>query len=243
VEKLYTLRFAKELKFLKRKLKLPSTAKPLADYFGGASEFEKRLYRVLLEELFARNYRNQQAFEAYAETAGPSIHTCGDSLLAQSIAILKHFHETRSTLHRLEKEHCNLKSDTSLWQLIEQLRTDLDKLVPRNYTSLYDASRLGHIVRYVKAIAIRADRAAVDFEKDRNKAQPLIKFLSGLNDLLIELTDTSVSVSEDKRKAVEDYFWCIEEYKVSIFAQELKTAFPVSGKRLKTMLKGIQRMV
>ena len=237
VQKLYMLRFANQLKYLKRKLKLPPEAKPLADYFGGASEFEKRLYKGLLEQLFARNFRNKQAFEDHAKTVAPTIHTCGDSLLAQSIAVSEHFRATRMVLHRLEKEHCNQT------QLIDQLRTDLDKLVPHNFTSLYDTSRLGHIVRYVKAMAIRAQRAAVDFEKDRKKAQPLSDFVSGLNGLLEELTDSSANVSEDKKKAVEDYFWCIEEYKVSLFAQELKTAFPISGKRLKTMLKGIQRMV
>jgi ATP-dependent helicase HrpA len=35
----------------------------------------------------------------------------------------------------------------------------------------------------------------------------------------------------------------IEEYKVSIFAQELKTAVPVSKKRLQEKLSQIMRMI
>jgi len=35
----------------------------------------------------------------------------------------------------------------------------------------------------------------------------------------------------------------VEEFKVSIFAQELKTPFPVSTKRLEKKLKEIERMV
>jgi DNA-binding HxlR family transcriptional regulator len=35
----------------------------------------------------------------------------------------------------------------------------------------------------------------------------------------------------------------VEEYKVSIFAQELKAAIPISKKRLTQKLKQIQRMV
>jgi len=46
-----------------------------------------------------------------------------------------------------------------------------------------------------------------------------------------------------KKKAIEEYFWLIEEYKVSIFAKELKTAFPVSEKKLDKNLKEIERMV
>jgi ATP-dependent helicase HrpA len=35
----------------------------------------------------------------------------------------------------------------------------------------------------------------------------------------------------------------IEEFKVSLFAQELKTAFPVSRKRLEQKEKELERMV
>jgi ATP-dependent helicase HrpA len=35
----------------------------------------------------------------------------------------------------------------------------------------------------------------------------------------------------------------IEEYKVSVFAQELKTAIPISAKRLEQKLGEIKRMV
>ena len=58
--------------------------------------------------------------------------------------------------------------------------------------------------------------------------------------LLAELTPLT---SEDKRQAIENFFWLLEEYKVSIFAQELKTAVPVSPKRLDNMLLEIERMV
>jgi len=44
-----------------------------------------------------------------------------------------------------------------------------------------------------------------------------------------------------KKKAIEEYFWLIEEYKVSIFAQELKTAFPVSEKKLDKKLRFLKR--
>ena len=50
-----------------------------------------------------------------------------------------------------------------------------------------------------------------------------------LNELLATFTDTT---SAEKRAAVETYFWLIEEYKVSQFAQELGTAEKVSPERL-----------
>ncbi len=115
-----------------------------------------------------------------------------------------------------------------------------NKLVPTLFVTIYDIRRLEHLPRYIQAAAIRARRAVVDFEKDRAKSNEIIKFTDGLNQLLKEL---SPSVSDEKRQTIEDYFWMVEEYKVSVFAQELKTAIPISEKRLDKKLKEIGRMV
>ncbi|MCK5203605.1 MAG: DUF3418 domain-containing protein [Desulfobacterales bacterium] len=53
----------------------------------------------------------------------------------------------------------------------------------------------------------------------------------------------SPNATDDKRSAIEEFFWMIEEYKVSVFAQELKTAFPVSKIRLEKKLAQIKRMI
>jgi ATP-dependent helicase HrpA len=97
-----------------------------------------------------------------------------------------------------------------------------------------------HIVRYAKAAGIRAQRASIDFEKDRAKQKEVQPFLGRLNEQIKGLSDHA---SAEKRNAVEEFFWMLEEFKVSVFAQELKTAFPVSKKRLQTKLKEIERMI
>jgi ATP-dependent helicase HrpA len=51
------------------------------------------------------------------------------------------------------------------------------------------------------------------------------------------------STSAEKRAAVEAFFWSIEEYKVSVFAQEVGTDGPVSVKRLNRLIGEIERMV
>jgi ATP-dependent helicase HrpA len=58
--------------------------------------------------------------------------------------------------------------------------------------------------------------------------------------LLKSLANT---VTEEKRAEIESYFWMLEEYRVSVFAQELKTSIPISGKRLKKKYGEIERMV
>jgi ATP-dependent helicase HrpA len=48
--------------------------------------------------------------------------------------------------------------------------------------------------------------------------------------------------SAEKRCALEELHWAIEEYKVSVYAQELKTVIPVSPKRLAEKIREIERM-
>ncbi|MFY9704742.1 MAG: DUF3418 domain-containing protein, partial [Desulfobacterales bacterium] len=120
-----------------------------------------------------------------------------------------------------------------------RLQTELMRLVPENVVELYDLHRLEHLPRYVQTVEIRARRAAVNFEKDQVKAADLMPFTAGLDRLLQSLRTTS---SPEKRKAIEDFFWLIEEYKVSLFAQELRTAVPVSEKRLRDRMMEIERM-
>jgi ATP-dependent helicase HrpA len=124
--------------------------------------------------------------------------------------------------------------------LFEGLIKELERLVPKTFVSVYDKQHLAHLVRYVNATAIRARRASVDFEKDRAKSIEISKFADDLTQMLTEL---SPSVSDEKRQAIEEYFWMIEEFKVSVFAQELKTAIPISTKRLEQKAKQIRRMV
>jgi len=51
------------------------------------------------------------------------------------------------------------------------------------------------------------------------------------------------STSTEKSAAVENFRWMIEEFRVSLFAQELKTRFPISKKKLEDARKEIERMV
>ena len=49
--------------------------------------------------------------------------------------------------------------------------------------------------------------------------------------------------SAEKKNKIEDLHWMIEEYKVSLFAQELKTPYPVSPKRLHQLIEEIGNII
>jgi len=123
---------------------------------------------------------------------------------------------------------------------LKRLRNDLATLVPETFMALYSDAQLDRMVRYLKAIGIRAQRGILNLEKDQERTSELMIHSERLNDLVKSISPMTTA---EKQGAIEDFFWLLEEYKVSIFAQELKTSIPVSRKRLDEKLKEIQRMV
>jgi ATP-dependent helicase HrpA len=233
VAALYGLHFARDIKFLKRRMALPADRAFMADYFGGAKNLANQMVERVLEDLFAKNIRTPKAFDNHADLAGPDILAAGRDLLDALLPVLTAYHEARSQIHKLQQ-------GGRMLSFFQELTAELERLVPGNFIAIYDRQRLEHLIRYIHAAGIRARRAAVDYEKDQAKSRGMDQFTAGLNQLLGEL---SPRVSDEKRRAVEEYFWMLEEYKVSVFAQELKTAIPISAKRLEEKLREIKRMV
>jgi ATP-dependent helicase HrpA len=123
---------------------------------------------------------------------------------------------------------------------LAELRDEIARLVPPDFLIRYDAERLAHVGRYLRALAVRAERGAVHLEKDQEKAGEIRPLAEWHDQALGELTPNA---SPEKRRALEELRWMIEEYKVSVFAQELKTAFPVSRKKIDALMGEIQRML
>ena len=113
------------------------------------------------------------------------------------------------------------------------MRRDLDALVPPRFLETIPFDRLAHLPRYLKAMLVRAERAAVNLAKDQEKVKQILPYLDAIQKLNAKIP----AAEPARRAAVEEFRWLIEEFKVSVFAQELGTAQPVSTKRLNERLR------
>jgi ATP-dependent helicase HrpA len=89
--------------------------------------------------------------------------------------------------------------------------------------------------RYLKALQIRAERAALNPVKDQERARQLAPYAQALRELRAGHPD-----SHQTARDLEEFRWMVEEFKVSLFAQELGTAQPVSPKRLDEFLRRLR---
>ena len=104
---------------------------------------------------------------------------------------------------------------------------ELDALLPRNFLATIPFNQLTHLPRYLKALATRMERAKLNPVKDKERAQQLAPYLAALKKF-----EANPPKATEARRRLEEFRWMVEEYKVSLFAQELGTAAPVSRKRL-----------
>jgi ATP-dependent helicase HrpA len=90
---------------------------------------------------------------------------------------------------------------------------------------------LRQLPKYLRAAARRAERLADDIERDRRLEAQVLPYEAALRDLVRE-GDPGLPSPERERLR-----WMIEEFRVSLFAQELRTLLPVSAKRLDQQLR------
>jgi len=140
-------------------------------------------------------------------------------------------------IQKLSFQHRKMKKTDDM---LTGLFNDLKNLVPPNFVDLYTEDRLRHLSRFVACLRIRAQRAADNPLKEEKKINQLEKYTRHLPAFLSTLTTHS---SPEKTLLVEDFFWLLEEYKISLFAPELKTMVKVSEKILDTLMVKISTMI
>jgi len=236
VAMLYSLYFSRELKDLAKALQLPKPLRIWAVDFGGVRTVENLLLQRVKKDLFAVDVRTEEEFLSHGRQVRDKILISGLDLIRTVEPLLKAYSRTAQDLRQLEILN---RGSVEGRAFLTRLRREMEELLPEDFLGRFNAERLHHIPRYLKALTIRADRGMLNREKDRRREEELRPFV----DRLMELTkNLPAFVSPEKKQALADLSQMIEEYRVSLFAQELKTAFPVSARRLEEKLSEIDRM-
>ncbi|NCT91048.1 DUF3418 domain-containing protein [Cellulomonas sp. APG4] len=127
-------------------------------------------------------------------------------------------------------------SSLTLLPTVSDVRAQLDALVHDGFVAEAGAARLPHLVRYLRAAAHRIDKAAENPTRDEGLAWQVREVSEEYAQALAAARTASPDPARDAR--LEEVRWMLEELRVSLFAQQLGTAHPVSPKRIRTALAG-----
>ena len=184
---------------------------------GSAEELRERIVAVALDRAFLAEPLPTEAaaFKARLE-AGRSRLT----LIAQEVA--------RSAAAVLQ-EHANavrkMKDSKPPKEVADDIAAQLQRLVGKRFLLDTPWAVLSHLPRYLRAVVMRLDKLRADPARDAQRLGELRPIEQRWLRRLSERRGT-----RDTR--LDDFGWLLEELRVSLFAQELKTPQPVSAKRL-----------
>ncbi|HZZ10170.1 MAG TPA: ATP-dependent RNA helicase HrpA, partial [Paraburkholderia sp.] len=114
------------------------------------------------------------------------------------------------------------------------MQHQLDALVGKRFVVDTPYTQLAHFPRYLKGIALRIDKLKADSARDARQFAEFQPLLQNYQRALAQrggVLDTRLS----------EFRWLLEELRISLFAQELRTPMPVSVKRLHKVWESMQR--
>jgi ATP-dependent helicase HrpA len=212
----------RELAWLQKDLRALSDLKVLYVTLGSGEELTETAWENLRRHLLpprARGALVAAEFEVYLEQARERLPGLAQTLVERVKLILQRRQE--ALMHR---------------RPFPEMKRELDALLPPRFLERIPFERLTQVPRYLQALVIRADRAALNPVKDTERWRQVEPFLRALADGL-----ASAPGRPEAFAAWSEFRWLVEEFKVSCFAQELGTVVPVSAKRLVAALDEVRR--
>jgi ATP-dependent helicase HrpA len=110
----------------------------------------------------------------------------------------------------------------------------LTRLVDRRFVASTPIAQLSHLPRYLKAIVMRIDKRTADPRRDDERMAEFAPLARAW-----QRADAARKGVPDER--LDAFRWLLEELRVALFAQELRTPMPVSVKRLQKIWDSQQR--
>ncbi|WP_434532980.1 ATP-dependent RNA helicase HrpA [Alteromonas arenosi] len=170
------------------------------------------------------NIRSKAQFNELCEAARANVN---DDVLAIATELEKGLVVAANIQKQLKG-----KVDFSLVHALGDVKAHLNQLVFPGFVSDLGVARLGDWQRYVKALANRIEKLKVDVNRDRLNMLQIDKVSQAYEKLLSEFKKQREIPTE-----LLETRWMIEELRVSLFAQQLGTKYPISVKRIENHLR------
>ncbi|WP_165311309.1 ATP-dependent RNA helicase HrpA [Vibrio ziniensis] len=123
------------------------------------------------------------------------------------------------------------KVDFTMAFALSDVKAQIEGLIFKGFATECGWRRLPDILRYMKAIERRLEKLPVDPNKDRLHMLKVESIRDDYKELLNKIPK-GMALPEN----IKEVRWMIEELRVSFFAQQLGTPYPVSDKRVKNAI-------
>nr|WP_279086528.1 ATP-dependent RNA helicase HrpA [Comamonas thiooxydans] len=226
LRRLFALQIRDALKYLEKNI--PDLQKMAVAYMplGTQEELRGQIIDVAIDRAFLQEPlpSNEADFKQRVQDGRGRLTLIANEVARMSATILAEY----AAAARKIKDTKNAPEAT------KDASEQLQKLMPKNFIAVAPWAQLGHYARYLKAISSRLDKYRADPARDVAKLKELLPLEQRYWRLVAERKG-----QVDAR--MQEYRWMLEELRVSFFAQELRTPYPVSAKRLDKVWAQLQQ--
>ena len=202
---------------------------------GDAADLVEQILWVALQQACLPG--NEQEWprhaEAFAEAARRGRERLG--LLVQELARL-----ARQILDEWSSVRKRLPTAKAWPAVVVDIEAHLNRLITPRFVREIDRDHLQHLPRYLKAHNVRLDRLKSGGAPAQSRDQGSLAEWTGLWQAY-ERRARELAKSGVQDERLNQFRWQLEELRVSLFAQELKTPLPVSVKRLEKAWQQLSR--
>jgi len=149
-----------------------------------------------------------------------------DALVATTLDIVGRVEKVLGAAHEVEVA-LPAKASAAQADAIADIRAQLDRLLPRGFVAATGATHLGDLTRYLTAVSRRIERLPQGVNADRERMTRVHAVQDAYDELRQALSPARAAAVD-----VRDIARMIEELRVSLWAQQLGTARPVSEQRI-----------
>ncbi len=228
VVRLLRLALAPQFKQLEKDLSRQTALALKYRQFGNAEVF----FAELLDTIAGRAClgdeelpRKQKEFDKQKERAKPRITPVTQALLKS----------VEECMDLYQQVQARLAQKTSFIHAQKDEQAHLARLVYAGFIRATPWDRWQHLPRYLKAILRRFDKLSSAGDRDVRHTTLIHGLEQRYQERLVRHRKAGIH-----DQLLDEFRWHLEELRVSLFAQELKTPYPVSAKRLEKLWESIQ---
>ncbi|MEO8333155.1 MAG: DUF3418 domain-containing protein, partial [Gallionella sp.] len=225
LRRLFMLLLKEQVKHLEKSLPDAQRLGMLFMPFGTQQELQQQIIAMTFERCCLNDPlpANEAEFIARGKEAKSRLLLVGQEIARLVGNVLTEYQAVQKNLPQLKAHE----------QAAQDVRAQLEWLLHKRFIAATPYERLQHVPRYLKAVNLRIEKLRLNPARD---AQCMA--------LLQPLTQTWQKLRQAQQgnidPRVDEFAWLLQELRVSLFAQELKTPVIVSVKRLEKMLAGIR---
>ncbi len=223
LRRLFMLALKEQVKYLEKNLPDMQKLAMLFMPFGSQQDLQRQVLAVTFDRCCLNEPwpETEKEFATRSKEAKARLNLVGQEIARLAGAVLTEYQALQKALPGF-KAHGPATQD---------IRSQCERLLHKEWIAATPYERMQHLPRYLKAINVRLEKLRANPARD---AQNMAQMAP-----LVQQWQRRLQAQQGADARLEDFGWMLQELRVSLFAQELKTPVIVSVKRLQKILEGL----